>query len=85
MLYDDFQNENSHYTCKGSVFRQNDIIIFRQNDRKTWEDRMTERQKNDRMYIINALLLSYNLFFGYSVLFTSNLFIHQLTNTPYHQ
>lgn len=32
MLYDDFQNENSHYTCKDSVFKQNDIIIFRQND-----------------------------------------------------
>ena len=32
MLYDDFQNENSHYNCKDSVFRQNDIIIFRQND-----------------------------------------------------
>ena len=28
MLYDDFQNENSHYNCKGSVFRQNDIIIL---------------------------------------------------------
>ena len=35
MLYDDFQNENSHYNCKDSVFRQNDIIIFRQNDIKT--------------------------------------------------
>lgn len=35
MLYDDFQNENSHYNCKGSVFRQNDIIILRQNDIKT--------------------------------------------------
>ena len=32
MLYDDFQNENSHYNCKDSVFKQNDIIIFRQND-----------------------------------------------------
>ncbi len=32
MLYDDFQNENSHYNCKDSVFRQNDIIIFRQNN-----------------------------------------------------
>lgn len=50
MLYDDFQNENSHYNCKGSVFRQNDIIIFRQNDIKTKKtgyyvfDRMTSRQ-----------------------------------------
>ena len=32
MLYDDFQNENSHYNCKDSVFKQNDIIILRQND-----------------------------------------------------
>lgn len=32
MLYDDFQNENSHYNCKDNAFRQNDIIIFRQND-----------------------------------------------------
>lgn len=32
MLYDDFQNENSHYNCKDSVFKQNDIIIFKQND-----------------------------------------------------
>lgn len=32
MLYDDFQNENSHYNCKDSVFKQNDIIIFRQNN-----------------------------------------------------
>ena len=32
MLYDDFQNENSHYNCKDSVFKQNDIIIFRQKD-----------------------------------------------------
>ena len=35
MLYDDFQNENSHYNCKDSVFKQNDIIILRQNDIKT--------------------------------------------------
>ena len=32
MLYDDFQNENSHYNCKDNAFRQNDIIILRQND-----------------------------------------------------
>jgi len=32
MLYDDFQNENSHHNCKDSVFIQNDIIIFIQND-----------------------------------------------------
>ena len=32
MLYDDFQNENSHYNCKDSTFRQNDINILRQND-----------------------------------------------------
>lgn len=44
MLYDDFQNENSHYTCKGSAFRQNDIIIFRQNDIKTRKDRKQKRQ-----------------------------------------
>lgn len=35
MLYDDFQNENSHHNCKDSVFIQNDIIIFRQNGIKT--------------------------------------------------
>lgn len=101
MLYDDFQNENSHYNCKDSVFRQNDIIIFRQNDIKTrkdrknkmpkgrqnnrrtktehTEDRVTERQgrQNDRMYIINTLLLSYYLFLCYSVFFTSNQFTCQ--------
>ncbi len=52
MLYDDFQNENSHYNCKGSVFRQNDIIIFRQNDIKTKKDRKYKmpkgRQSNRR-------------------------------------
>ena len=45
MLYDDFQNENSHYNCKDSVFRQNDIIILRQNDIKT---RKTEKQNAKR-------------------------------------
>ena len=40
MLYDDFQNENSHYNCKDSVFKQNDIIIFRQNDIKTRKDKV---------------------------------------------
>ena len=49
MLYDDFQNENSHYTCKGSVFRQNDIIIFRQNDIKTRKDRKYKMPKGDRV------------------------------------
>ena len=49
MLYDDFQNENSHYTCKGSVFRQNDIIIFRQNDIKTRKDRKQKMPKGDRV------------------------------------
>ena len=49
MLYDDFQNENSHYNCKDSVFKQNDIIIFRQNDIKTRKDRGTEdRTQNDK-------------------------------------
>ena len=46
MLYDDFQNENSHYNCKDSVFKQNDIIIFRQNDIKTRKDK--KRQRKDR-------------------------------------
>ena len=50
MLYDDFHNENSHYNCKGSAFRQNDIIIFRQNDIKTRKDRKNKmpqgRQSN---------------------------------------
>lgn len=49
MLYDDFQNENSHYICKGSVFRQNDIIIFRQNDIKTRKDRKYKMTKGDRV------------------------------------
>ena len=40
MLYDDFQNENSHYNCKDNAFRQNDIIIFRQNDIKTRKDKV---------------------------------------------
>ena len=40
MLYDDFQNENSHYNCKDSAFRQNDIIILRQNDIKTRKDKV---------------------------------------------
>lgn len=47
MLYDDFQNENSHYNCKDSVFRQNDIIIFRQNDIKTRKDMITGEQKTE--------------------------------------
>lgn len=47
MLYDDFQNENSHYNCKDSAFRQNDIIIFRQNDIKTRKDRKIKCQKGD--------------------------------------
>lgn len=47
MLYDDFQNENSHYNCKDSVFRQNDIIIFRQNDIKTRKDRVTGERKTE--------------------------------------
>lgn len=49
MLYDDFQNENSHYNCKDSVFKQNDIIIFRQNDIKTRKDKgKTGEQENKR-------------------------------------
>lgn len=48
MLYDDFQNENSHYNCKDSVFKQNDIIIFRQNDIKTRKDKgKTGEQKTE--------------------------------------
>lgn len=80
MLYDDFQNENSHYNCKDSAFRQNDIIILRQNDIKTRKDRknkMPKGRQNDRMYIINTLLLSYYLFLCYSVFFTSNQFTCQ--------
>lgn len=49
MLYDNFQNENSHYNCKDSVFKQNDIIIFRQNDIKTRKDKgKTGEQENKR-------------------------------------
>ncbi len=54
MLYDDFQNENSHHNCKDSVFIQNDIIIFRQNDIKTRKDKLktgeqeTEGQKRQK-------------------------------------
>ena len=49
MLYDDFQNENSHYNCKDSAFRQNDIIILRQNDikKRQSKDMITGEQKTE--------------------------------------
>lgn len=59
MLYDDFQNENSHYTCKGSVFRQNDIIIFRQNDKKDRREKahifLRQKAKKTRYYVFDRM------------------------------
>lgn len=59
MLYDDFQNENSHYTCKGSVFRQNDIIIVRQNDKKDRREKvhifLRQKAKKTGYYVLDRM------------------------------